>query len=314
MRTSSPGLLRLNFHHLQYFWAVATDGHLTRTAERLRVSQSAVSAQIRQLEAQLGTALFVREGRRLTLTESGHLALDCAQRIFATGGELLSTLDEGRKAGGLFRVGAVATLSRNFLESFVRPLLSPGSARLQLVSGSLEELLARLSGHQLDVVLSNRPVRREQDQRWRCRRLARQPVSLVGKRRRTPFRFPRDLAGLPLLLPGQDSEIRTEFDALCERLGAQVNVMAEVDDMATLRLLVRDSKAVALLPSVVVRDELRSGVLKELCVVPGLFETFYAVTVERQYQHPLTRDLLAREADDILEMGPQRHAGRRPNS
>ena len=306
MRTKFSGALPLNFHHLQYFWAVATDGHLTRTAQRLRVSQSAVSAQIRQLEAQLGTELFVRQGRRLTLTETGRITLDYAQRIFSTGGELLSTLDEGRRGSEVLRVGAVATLSRNFLESFVRPLLSEAGARLELVSGSLQELLTRLDGHQLDLVLSNRPVRREQGQRWRCRRLARQPVSLVGRPRRAPFRFPRDLADVPLFLPGHDSEIRTEFDALCERLGARVNVRAEVDDMATLRLLARDAQAIALLPSVVVRDELRSGVLAELCVVPSLFEAFYAVTVDREYQHPLMRDLLSREEDDILEMGPRR--------
>ena len=84
--------------------------------------------------------------------------------------------------------------------------------------------------------------------------------------------------------------------------------------MAMLRLLVRDVGAVALLPSVVVRDELRSGVLEELCVVPGLFETFYAITVERQYQHPLSRDLLARDEDDILEMGPRRRARRSARS
>ncbi len=50
-------LERLNYHHLRYFWAVAKDGNLTRTARALRVSQSALSAQIRQLEAQLGEAL-----------------------------------------------------------------------------------------------------------------------------------------------------------------------------------------------------------------------------------------------------------------
>ena len=67
-------LERINFHHLHYFWAVANDGNLTRTAKHLRVSQSALSAQIRQLEEQLGAPLFLREGRRLVLSEAGRLA------------------------------------------------------------------------------------------------------------------------------------------------------------------------------------------------------------------------------------------------
>jgi LysR family transcriptional activator of nhaA len=77
--------------------------------------------------------------------------------------------------------------------------------------------------------------------------------------------------------------------------------------MATLRLLARDAEAVTLLPSIVVRDELRSGALAQLCVVPGLFESFYAVTVERQFPHPSLRSLLGRDEAEMLEMrGPRR--------
>ncbi len=54
---------RLNFRHLFYFWRVARTGHLTRAAQELHTSQSALSAQIRQLEERLGEALFEREGR-----------------------------------------------------------------------------------------------------------------------------------------------------------------------------------------------------------------------------------------------------------
>ena len=53
----------------------------------------------------------------------------------------------------------------------------------------------------------------------------------------------------------------------------------------------------------VVRDELRSGILKEHCLVPGLLETFYAITVERRFQHPLLKSLLDRDEADILAMG-----------
>ena len=51
---------RLNYHHLHYFWAVAREGNLTRAAQRLHISQSALSTQIRQLETQLGQQLFER--------------------------------------------------------------------------------------------------------------------------------------------------------------------------------------------------------------------------------------------------------------
>lgn len=293
----------LNFHHLRYFWAVARDGNLTRTARRLRVAQSALSAQIRQLEDQLGQALFAREGRGLVLTEAGQIALAYCEDIFPAAGEMLATLGEGRSRQQVLRVGAMATLSRNFQRSFLRPVLAQQHVRLRLTSGSLEELLAQLETHALDVVLSNRPVARTAERRFRARRLARQPVSIVSSQPVAGFRFPADLGRRPMILPGAASELRSEFDALCERHGVRVRVLAEVDDMATMRLLTRDSEALALVPSVVVRDELHEGVVHELCVVPELAETFYAITVDRRFQHPLLRPLLARDGDQLLAVG-----------
>ncbi len=296
-------MARLNYHHLHYFWAVAKEGNLTRAAQRLHVSQSALSAQIKQLEQQLGQALFARQGRTLQLTEAGRLALGYADAIFASGAELVALLREGRRAQReVLRIGAVATLSRNFQENFLAPLLGRDDVVLVLQSGGLEQLLGQLRVHNLDLILSNRRVRGSADEPWRCRRLARQPVSLVGRPRpkRQAFRWPEDLADAPLLLPGPDSDIRSAFDLLCDQLGIRYRLRAEVDDMALLRLLARDAGAVALLPSVVVQDELRSGVLVEYAAVPDLYETFYAVSVPRHFAPPSLRLLLQRPEAEVL--------------
>lgn len=308
------GAVAMNFHHLQYFWAVAKDGNLTRTAKRLRVAQSALSAQIRQLEEQLGQKLFAREGRGLVLTESGRIALAYAEEIFAAGGELVTTLASGRRSRRLLRLGAVATLSRNFQRSFVRPVLAHADVRLRLGSGSLEELLAQLAAHELDMVLSNRPAPADDARRFRSRRLARQPVSILSAQPVTDFRFPADLDRRPMILPGASSELRTEFDSLCERHGVRPRVLAEVDDMATMRLLARDGDALVLAPSVVVRDELRDGVVHEVCTLPDVAETFYAITVDRRFQHPLLRELIARDEAELLGSDAPPPAAPRPRA
>ncbi|MDH4115337.1 MAG: LysR family transcriptional regulator [Burkholderiaceae bacterium] len=296
-------MARLNYHHLHYFWAVAKEGNLTRAAARLHVSQSALSTQIRQLEEQLGHPLFNRRGRSLHLTEAGRLALTYSDSIFASGNELLALLREGRRAQRqVLRIGAVATLSRNFQENFLAPLLKREDIELLLQSGGLSDLLTRLRVHTLDLVLSNRRVHGSADEAWRCRRIARQPVSLVGRPRskRKAFRFPDDLAHVPLLLPGRDSDIRGAFDLLCEQLGVRYQLRAEVDDMALLRLLARDAGGVALVPSVVVQDELRGGSLVEYTVVPDLYENFYAITVPRHFAPPPLRELLQRPEAEVL--------------
>ena len=292
----------LNFHHLRYFWAVAKDGNLTRTARQLHVSQSALSVQIKQLEADLGQRLFQRTGRSLTLTESGQVALAYADSIFATGNELVEVLREGRREERqVLRIGAVATTSRNFQENFIRPLLDRDDVDLVLVSGSLPELLARLRVHSLDLVLCNQRIHASGTEPWRCRRIAQQPVSLVGRPSTLPFKFPDDLADVPLVLPGRDNELRLAFDLRCEQLGLRPRVRAEVDDMALLRLLARDSDSVALMPTVVAQDELRAGRLVELAVVPDLYENFYGVTVQRRYEPQLVGELLARPDVEVLQ-------------
>lgn len=295
----------LNFHHLRYFWAVAKEGNLTRAARELHVSQSALSAQIKQLEADLGQQLFLRTGRTLTLTEAGQVALSYADNIFSSGNELIEVLREGRSdERQILRIGAVATASRNFQENFIRPLLDRDDVGLVLVSGSMPDLLARLRVHSLDLVLCNQRVHASASDPWRCRRIARQPVSLVGRPSMRPFRFPDDLSRVPIVLPGRDNEMRLTFDLRCEQLGLRPRVRAEVDDMALLRLLARDSDCVALMPTIVAQDELSSGRLVELAVVPDLYENFYGVTVQRRYEPPLVDQLLARPDTEVLQPPP----------
>lgn len=303
--TDSP-LARLNYHHLQYFWAVAKEGHLSRAAARLRVAPSALSTQIRQLEHQLGQPLFHRQGRTLVLTEAGRIALEYADTIVTAGQELVATVREGRRhERQVLRIGAVATLSRNFQRTFVAPLLGMADVEVVLQSGSLGELLPRLAAHSVDLVLSNRRVPEDVENNWRSVRIARQQVSLVGPPRGPgrPFRFPEDLADRPLILPSRDHGFRTAFEHICERAGLRLTIVAEVDDMAMLRLLARDGQAVALVPAVVVRDELHDHQLEEYCAVPNLHEEFWAIGVRRQYQHPLLKALLDRSAAEVLAMG-----------
>ncbi len=292
-------MAELNYHHLRYFWTVAHQRHLTRAAQSLHVSPSALSIQLRQLEARLGHALFERRNRQLVLTEAGRVALEHADAIFRTGQELLGAL-RGTPAVSrpVLRVGAVATLSRNFQLGWLSPMLAAQQVRIRLVSGTPRELLAQLSAHTLDVVLSNEAAPRDTAAGWVSRRIAQQTLSLVsrpprrGTRAAAPLRFPRDLDGQPLLLPSPESAVRPAFDLLLEEAGIRPQVLAEVDDMAMLRLLARRTGVLALVPPVVVRDELESGTLVERCSIPQLQENFYAVTTRRRFTHPVLRTML----------------------
>lgn len=292
------GLGRLNFHHLYYFWRVAKVGHLSKVAREIHVSQSALSAQIRQLEERIGESLFSREGRRLELTDTGKLVYGYAGRIFDLGTELMGRLSGMTPGQSKLRIGSVSTLSRNYQENWLRPLLSDPALTLTLESGLLEGLLDRLINHELDVVLANEAVPINPDKPLHCRLLGSQVMSVVGAADvwgKKSIKSARDLHNVEIALPGPRHAVRAQFDAMCVAVGATPRVRAEVDDMAMLRLLTRDSGWLALLPEVVVQDELRNGQLKVVGALRELKERFYAITAPHRYQPPALAALITAE-------------------
>jgi LysR family transcriptional activator of nhaA len=284
----------LNYNHLRYFWTIAHAGGLTRAAEQLNLSQSALSVQLQKLEHQLGHPLFDRGHKRLQLTEAGRIALDHADTMFKAGDELTATL-RGRPKGPqqALRIGALPTLSRNFQLEFVAPLVNRPDVELVIRSGTMRSLLAQLESQEVDVILANTEAHGDVRTRFRNHLIDRQPVALVapaGDYR--DFTFPDDLAGKPVLLPSLESEIRLAFDRVLADAGIQPLILAEVDDMAMLRLLARETHGLTLVPPIVVRDELAEGTLVQMCTVPGVEESFYAITQQRRFPNALVAELI----------------------
>lgn len=285
----------LNLHHLRLFRATAREGTLTAAARALNISQSAVSTQIKALEADLGHDLFERRGRNLVLTEAGRIALDYADQIFLASDQLMATF---RAVGGqrkVLRIGALATLSRNFQMRFLAPLIGRDDVEVVLRSGTQPALLRALEAMSIDVLLTNLVPARDAASPYLVRRIAEQPVSLVGARSRLALAaqgLPRLLTAAPLILPTPETALRAGFDALIERMSIVPRIAAEADDMAMLRLLARSDAGVAVIPPIVVQDELAGGLLYELFQLPDLAEVFYAVTIRRTFPNPLLAEVL----------------------
>ncbi len=283
----------LNLHHLRLFRAVARDGTLTGAARALRLSQSAISTQLKSLEAALGHDLFERRGRGLVLTEAGRIALDHAEAIFRTAEDLTATLAQAGAARRALRVGALATLSRNFQIEFLAPLIDRADVEVVLRSGAQADLLRALEALSLDVVLTNLVPARDASSPYLVHALSDQPVSLVGSSDLAGRRLQALLSEEPLILPTPEAALRASFDALVARLGVVPRIAAEADDMAMLRLLARAGAGIAVIPPIVVRDELASGTLTELARLDGISEGFFAVTLQRRFPNPLAQEVLS---------------------
>jgi LysR family transcriptional activator of nhaA len=291
----------LNLHHLRLFRATAREGTLTAAARALNISQSAVSTQIKALETDLGHDLFERRGRNLVLTEAGRIALDYADQIFLASEQLSATFRAVGEQRKVLRIGALATLSRNFQLGFIQPVIGRDDVEVVLRSGTQATLLRALEAMTIDVLLTNMMPARDAASPYLARRLAQQRVSLVGTRSRLALAaqgMTALLTNAPLILPTPETALRAGFDAMIERMGIVPRIAAEADDMAMLRLLARSDAGVAVIPPIVVRDELAAGTLYELFQLPDIAEIFYAVTIKRTFPNPLLQDVLGHDAPE----------------
>lgn len=144
---------------LRYFVAVADEGHLTRAAERLFISQPALTKQIKQLEAQLGVALFVRSRRGMTLTEAGTALAGCAPAVLDTWDwALRGTKGAAARSAQVLRVGFVASAANELTQPIIAEFTRrrPGW-RVQMQQTAWDDPTAGLASGEADVALLRLP-------------------------------------------------------------------------------------------------------------------------------------------------------------
>jgi LysR family transcriptional activator of nhaA len=207
----------LNYHHLLYFWRVVKLGGITRACEELRLAPSTISAQLRNLEDQVGEKLLARSGRTLIPTEVGAVVYGYAEEIFSLGREMMNSIEK-RPTGKPLRltVGIDDVLPKEIAQRLIEPAFGLSQpVRILCHEASLERLVADLAVHELDVVLSDSPAAPVHNLRSLDHPLGETGViwmgtpRLVRKYRRG---FPKSLDGAPILLPTDDTAIRRQLD------------------------------------------------------------------------------------------------------
>lgn len=281
----------LNFHHLLYFWTAAREGSVTRASEELRLAQSTVSMQIRQLEHVLGERLFQREGRRLVLTDVGRTVYRYADEIFGLGRELLDAI-KGRPTGKPARlaIGIADQVPKLIAYRLIQPALALETpVRLFCSEGRSDQLLADLALHRLDVVLTDAPVGPAPRVRAFNHILgecgvtffARDPLARASRRR-----FPRSLDGMPLLLPSDGTVLRRALEHWFAAIDVRPQTVGEFDDSALLKVFGQAGSGAFAGPTVIEREICRQYEVKIVGRTEAVKERFYAISVERRLSHP----------------------------
>jgi DNA-binding transcriptional LysR family regulator len=213
----------MELRQLEYFVAVAEERNFTRAAERVHISQSGVSAQIRQLERELGADLFDRSARGVTLTVAGKAALEPARAALAAAAAVAQAVGEvtdlirGRLTVGMV-VGCTITPLFDALAAFHRA--HPG-VEIALVEDDSERLVERVRAGTLDLALVGVASAVPED--LAAHTIISEPIvavvppghALAGRRR---VRM-RDLADHPFVCMPPGTGLRTAFDQICAAQG-----------------------------------------------------------------------------------------------
>lgn len=287
----------LNYKHLLYFHAVATQGTVAKAALQLHVSAQAISMQLQLLEEQVGEALFQKQGRLLQLTEAGKTVLHYASRIFDLGNELEQVVRRGVLAGQeTLRVGICDIIPKAMAFRLLQPARAAGLAmHLICREGRFEDLLLDLGAHKLDLVLSDRALPPGGVLRGHSSLLGASGLAVLGHPdlcRAWPGAFPASLRLAPFLLPGSEATVRSQLDAWFDAHDLRPIVMGEFDDGALLKSFARAGDGFIVAPQVLVREVCAEYGLQQVGAIDSVVEQFYAVSVERAYDHPAVRRIL----------------------
>ena len=283
----------MNFKHLHYFWVAAKAGGVMRAGEQLHTTPQTLSSQIKLLEDRLGRRLFRKRGRKLELTDDGHVALRYADEIFALGDELQAALrtPSGGAAPVLeLRVGIEDAVSKSVTYRLLEPALSlPEPVRLICTEGRFDDLLAQLALHRLDLVIADEPLTPRFSVRAFNHVLGSSAMSFFSAPALAATLrggFPDCLDGAPLLMPGASSAARPQLEAWLSRHQLHPRVVGEFDDGALMKAFGREGRGVFLSPSVVEDETVRQYGVQVLGRSAELVEEFFAVSVERRITHP----------------------------
>lgn len=281
----------LNYHHLYYFWNVVRAGGVNKAAKQMRVSAPAVSAQLRQLQEQLGEPLFAKQGRKLVLTDMGRTVAGYADDIFALGRELLDTVKH-RPTGRPIRVdiGVSDVLPKMIAHWLIQPALRlKQPVRIVCREATSEQLIARLATLELDVVLADSAAPPSLKVRAYNHLLGDCGVSFVAigpGANRFQGTFPDCLDGTPMLLPTDNTGFRRNLDYWFDAHGIHPKIMGEFEDYALLRAFGKAGTAVFPVPSIFEKQMKREDRVARIGKTDEVRTYFYAISAERKLRHP----------------------------
>ena len=230
----------INYHHLFYFKTIAEEGTVSKAADKLRIGQPTLSAQLKQFEDNLGVQLFERQHKRLVLTEQGKVALDYSKNIFRMGSEMYEVLhDRLKPLKPSLNLGALDSVPKQIVLQLVKHSFRISPCQITLSEGKSDELLRELVSHRTDLMVTNFLPTGVDGKGLYAKSITKKNVAFYGAPKFKSLRkgFPKSISGEPMILPTYDSRIRQDLDHWAKLNKIELNIVIESQDISVKKLI-----------------------------------------------------------------------------
>ncbi|GIL17841.1 MAG: LysR family transcriptional regulator [Oligoflexia bacterium] len=282
----------LNYHHLYYFRVIATEGGIARAAEKLRVGQPTLSAQLKQLEDMIGKPLFERRNRKLVLTDAGKAALDYANEIFRLGDEMLEVLqDRTPEDQPHLQIGALDSVPKGMILSLVMEVYKIWPCTVSILEGKGDELFRELRAHKIDLIVSNYPAQALDETQVYSKSVAKLPVHVYGTPKFKDLKrsFPKSLDGKPFVFPTAHSKLRHDLNHYFKLHGIHTVPVAETQDTSLQKLLAEHGVGLAPFSEVV---GIKEQNLVRIGKLENVYEEIWLISAQRKIENPIAAKLM----------------------
>lgn len=281
----------INYKHLYYFWTVAHEGSIAKASEKLHITPQTISGQLTLLQEKIGSPLFEKIGRGLSITETGKLVLSYADEIFSLGKELSKVLRGSPNVGAAdFIVSAASALPKTIVYKIIEPALRlPHQISLTCKEGPVQNILADLAVHETDLVLSDTPVSSHFSIKAYNHFLGESHLAVFASSKlakKFQKKFPQSLNNAPLLLPTQQYAIRQRIDRWLEENQIYPKTQGQFDDSALVKSFGQSGFGIFFMPSVIEKEVCHNFDVKVIGHLEEVKQQFYAISPERRVHHP----------------------------
>jgi len=284
----------INYHHLFYFKTIAEEGTVSKAAEKLRVGQPTLSAQLKQFEDTLGVQLFERQHKKLTLTEQGKVALDYSKNIFRMGSEMYEVLhDRLKPLKPSLHLGALDSVPKQIVLQLVKQAFKISPCQITLSEGKSDELLRELTAHRMDLIVTNFLPTGIDAKGLYPKSITKKNVAFYGAPKFKTLRknFPKSISGVPMILPTYDSQLRQNLDHWAKANQIALNIVIESQDISVKKLVAINEMGLVPTAAHTVAGQLKRGELVEIGQLQGVYEELFLITAQRKIENPIAAKL-----------------------